>query len=236
MPEAVAAVRPRVKICGIVDVDDAVAAARLGADFLGLNFHPPSPRSLDVEMAAQLVRETRARLTGSASPRWVGVFVAQGPSEIEDIADRVGLDLMQFHGNYGPDDVAAVASRAVVALRVRERLDEIDLTPWLELDPWAFLIDARHPTLYGGSGHRWDVASLRASPLAERRTFIAGGLRPSNVAAAVAAARPWGIDLASGVEKPPTSSAAPGGRPRKDPELLARLFEEIHHGSTPSAA
>ncbi len=86
-------------------------------------------------------------------------------------------------------------------------------------DVWGVLVDARHPRLYGGSGESWRFESLRELEVQlPRRTFIAGGLGPGNVRAAIAAARPYGIDLCSGVE------AEPG---KKDPELLKRLFEEI---------
>ena len=95
----------------------------------------------------------------------------------------------------------------------------------------GFVIDSRHPTLYGGSGESWDVSSLKdpsvAGALADRRLLIAGGLSPDTVKAAVAAAQPWGIDLCSGIE------AAPG---KKDPERMRRLFEEIRHVETTSAA
>jgi phosphoribosylanthranilate isomerase len=203
--------RPRVKICGITRLEDAEAALRLGAEFLGLNFYPPSPRSIDVDAAARLRRRVGDRA------RVVGVFVNHAAAEVSRIADRVGLDLLQFHGDEGPLDLEPHGARAIKVLRVAGPL------PLAELDryprAWGFLLDSAVPARYGGTGVAW--AWDAAGPLPARRPlFVAGGIRPGNVGELVARLSPWGIDVSSGVE------AAPG---RKDPALLERLFEEIAH-------
>ncbi len=195
-------------------------AADLGADLVGLNFYPPSPRYLEPRRAAEVAAAVRGRV------KLVGVFVKTPAPELEAIAEIVGLDLLQFHGDESPAEVAPFAARALKALRVRGRLDAAALAGYEEV--WGVLVDSRHPRLYGGTGESWRFESLRElRPSLPRRTFIAGGLEPRNVRAAIAAAEPYGIDLCSGVE------AEPG---RKDPELLERLFEEIRDGETATAA
>lgn len=219
-------VRPRVKICGLRSAENTLQAVRLGAELIGLNFHAPSPRSVSEEEAVELLRTVRAEL-GASSPLFVGVFVDHPVETATAIGERVGLDLLQFHGDYTPEEVRPVAERALVALRVKDRLDAEVLGDWLDVGAWGMVIDSRHPTLYGGSGESWDFSSLgRLDPaMAERlsslRLLIAGGIRPGNARAAVRAANPWGIDVASGVESEPGT---------KDPELMAALFEEIRHG------
>ena len=214
------AARPKVKICGVTSREEAVLAADLGADFLGLNFYPPSPRFVTTRQAVEIADAVRGRL------RLVGVFVNRPRAELEEIAGAVGLDLLQFHGDETIAEIRPYAERALKAFRVRDRIDAAELAGFEEV--WGVLIDARHPRLKGGTGGSWRFESLRdLGSDRPGRAFIAGGLSPGNVRAAIAAARPYGVDLCSGIE------AAPG---TKDPELLARLFEEISHGETPTAA
>lgn len=209
--------RPKVKICGVTTAQDALLAVRLGADFLGLNFYPPSPRCVDIEAAREIA--TAVRESGR-EVLLVGVFVNHSTTEIAAIEEAVGLDLVQFHGEESQAEIASFRDRAIKVFRVEERLDPALLAGFEEV--WGVLVDTRHPGLYGGSGESWDFASLRGAEDATipRRVFIAGGLGPENVGRAIALARPWGIDLCSAVE------SVPG---RKDPRLLTRLFEEIDH-------
>ncbi len=212
--------RPKVKICGVTSPEEARLAADLGADFVGLNFYPPSPRFVETERAAEIAAAVLDRV------QTVGVFVNRPTSEVADIAGRVGLDLLQFHGDETAADIRLFAHRALKAFRVRDRIDEATLSGFEAV--WGILIDARHPQLYGGTGESWQFDSLRELDHSlARRAFIAGGLEPGNVAAAISAAKPFGIDLCSGLE------SSPG---KKDPELLRRLFEEINNGETPTAA
>lgn len=212
--------RPKIKICGVTSPEEATLAADLGADFVGLNFYPPSPRYLEPKRAAEIAEAVRGRV------KLVGVFVKTPARELDDIATLVGLDLLQFHGDETPAEIATFADRALKAFRVRDRLDAAVLAPYENV--WGILVDSRHPRLYGGTGESWRFESLREPGLQlPERTFIAGGLGPDNIRAAITAAMPYGIDLCSGVE------AEPG---RKDPELLKRLFEEISDGETSTAA
>jgi phosphoribosylanthranilate isomerase len=203
-----------VKICGVTTPEDAVLAAELGATYLGLNFYPESPRHLPPERAREIAGAVRDRV--GPRVRLVGLFVNAPPERVREVDAAVGLDLLQFHGDETPAEIAPFAERAIRVFRVRDRLDG-DALAGCE-GYWGVLIDSRHPRLYGGSGESWDFASLAAVRRAHRRIFIAGGLGPDNVRAAVAAARPYGVDLCSGVESEPG---------RKDPGRLRRLFEEL---------
>jgi len=210
----------KVKVCGVTDPANALSAAEMGADYLGLNFYPGSPRFVDLERAVEIADAVRGR-TGL-----VGVFVDAPAAEVERIAGRVGLDLVQLSGSEGPEAVAPFAGRAIKAFRSGGVPGGEELEAYGAV--WGVLIDAPHARLYGGTGIAWDYGSLagEAGGLAGRRLFLAGGLGPDNVRSAVAAARPWAVDVCSRVE------SAPG---IKDLELLRRLFQEVrHHGETPS--
>ena len=221
----------RVKICGVGRVEEALVALGLGADLLGLNFYGPSKRYLSEEAARHLVAETVAAHDGPLRvPTWVGVVVNMPVDEAVAMGQRVGLDLLQFHGDETPEELAPVAARSIKALRVKDTISVDVLAPWLDLGFWGLLIDAHHPSLYGGSGRSWDFSSLASLGAAAKSTrlLIAGGLSPHNVASAIRTARPWGIDLCSGVERQHPHD--PQKRPEKDTELMRQLFEEIHHG------
>ncbi|HEV2852912.1 MAG TPA: phosphoribosylanthranilate isomerase [Thermoanaerobaculia bacterium] len=203
----------KVKICGVTDPANALAAVELGADYLGLNFYPGSPRFVDAGRALEIASAVAGRVP------LVGVFVNAPAGEIEEIAGRVGLDLVQFSGDEGPEAVAPFAGRALKAFRTGGLPGREEMAAYGEL--WGVLIDAPHGSLYGGTGTAWDYGSVRGG--APERLFLAGGLGPDNVRRAVETARPWGVDVCSRVE------SAPGV---KDVELLRRLFLEVRHGET----
>jgi phosphoribosylanthranilate isomerase len=202
---------PHVKICGITRLEDAEAALRLGAEFLGLNFYAGSPRAIEVAAAARLRRRVGDRA------RVVGVFVNHAAAEVSRIAAEVGLDLLQFHGDEGPLDLEPHGARAIKVYRVAGPLPHAELDRYPRA--WGFLFDSSGGSGYGGSGVPWAWDAAGALPQ-DRPLFVAGGIKPGNVAEVMARLKPWGIDVGSGVE------AAPG---RKDPALLERLFEEIAH-------
>jgi phosphoribosylanthranilate isomerase len=204
----------KVKICGVTDPANARAAVEMGADYLGLNFYPGSPRFVTVQRALEIAAEVAGRAP------LVGVFVDAPASEVEEIAGQVGLDLLQFSGVEGPEVVAPFASRAIKAFRTGGLPPRAELEAWGEV--WGVLIDAPHATLYGGTGEAWDYGTAGGG-LENRRLFLAGGIGPGNARRAVAAA-PYAIDVCSRVE------SAPG---IKDLELLRRLFQEVRHGETP---
>jgi phosphoribosylanthranilate isomerase len=207
----------KVKICGVTDPVNALAAVEMGADYLGLNFYPGSPRFLTIERAREIAGAARGRVP------LVGVFVNAAPDEIAETTEQVGLDLVQFSGDEAPETVAPFAARAIKVFRAGHLPGHAELAAWSAV--WGVLIDAPHRGLYGGTGEAWDYEA--AIGLAGRRVFLAGGIGPDNARRAVEAARPWAIDVCSRVE------SAPG---IKDPELLRRLFQEVRHGETPNPA
>lgn len=210
----------KVKICGVTTPADARLAVDLGADFIGLNFYRPSPRWIDVDEAAHIRRRIGDRA------RAVGIFVDPTREELDTIDRKVGLDYIQFSGDESPGLVAEFSDRAIRVRRVGGGASP-DAIP--DEDCWAVLIDRAHAHLYGGSGESWDYAAaadLVRSPAGDgepRRLFIAGGVRPGNVAE-VAAAVPgaYAVDTCSGVE------SAPG---RKDRGKLERLFANLRAGA-----
>ncbi len=208
----------KVKICGITSAADALAAVEWGADYLGLNFYRASPRYVDPGRASEIAEAVRGH---SRRVPLVGVFVDSPRAEVESIAGRVGLDLLQFHGGEEPGFVAPFAGRAIKAFRAGGTggLPE-DLAAWSGV--WGILIDAPHATLYGGTGTAWDYGTVSAEA-AGRRLFLAGGLGPGNARQAVERVRPYAIDVCSRVESRPGI---------KDRELLRRLFQEVRHGET----
>jgi phosphoribosylanthranilate isomerase len=199
-------VSARVKICGITRLEDALAAAQAGADALGFNFWPKSKRYLEPRAAAEII----ALLPPFVAT--VGVFVDPTRDEALRAAEASGVQWLQLHGDESPEFCAALPLPVLKAVRVRHRasLDALD-----EYDVAGFLLDA-DSTGYGGSGATfdWDLAAeaARRAPI-----VLAGGLRPENVADAVRKVRPWGVDVASGVE------SAPGV---KDHEKTARFIRE----------
>ncbi len=198
----------RVKICGVTTLDDALRCAEAGADLLGLNFYPPSPRYLASERARLIAAGLRAVL-GAACPALVGVFVNADAAAIARLLDEVGLDVAQLSGDEPPQTLAALDGRAFKALRPRDVPEALDAArlftahaPRDERLP-ALLVDAYHPQLYGGTGETAGEDVARAALAAASRAMLAGGLTPDNVAARVRALRPWGVDVASGVERAP---------------------------------
>jgi phosphoribosylanthranilate isomerase len=195
-----------VKICGIKTLEDAVAALEAGADMLGFNFYPPSPRYIAPQDCAVLVG--RLRQLGCPA-RLVGVFVNAPASAIASILDECGLDLAQLSGDEPAETLAALRWRAYKALRLARpgdlesclaRYSPALRAPALQEPAW--LVDAYRPGEYGGTGVRADWRL--ASALADRsQILLAGGLTPDNVAEAVQQVHPWGVDVASGVELHP---------------------------------
>jgi phosphoribosylanthranilate isomerase len=182
----------KVKICGVCRPEDAAAAARFGADFLGLNFHPASPRHVTPASA----REIAAAVPATAL---VGVFVDAPRERVEDVAAAVGLAALQFHGDEEPDYCRGWPWRVVKALRARAG---VDLAAEARRYPVDYvLLDSFVAGRPGGTGVPLDPAVAAALPPA--RLFVAGGLRPDTVAGVVRALRPFAVDVASGVEDTP---------------------------------
>lgn len=188
-----------VKICGVTRLEDAEAVARSGADFLGLNFWSHSKRHVTVDAAIPLARAGRVR-----GAMIVGVFVDATMAEILDATERVGLDVIQLHGDESPAFCAEVRERT--RRRVWKALPVASAEDILGLERWpvhAILLDAATPGR-GGSGQTidWRIAA-RAAEGGLRPIVLAGGLGPENIAVAVSTVKPWAVDVASGVESAP---------------------------------
>jgi phosphoribosylanthranilate isomerase len=184
-----------VKICGITRVEDAAFASGEGADFIGLNFWPSSRRYVSPQLAITLVE--------AAIPATiVGLFVNASADEIEAIADAVGLDIVQLHGDESPDLVAGLRDRGLIVWKAHAIGAAADVT---RLDTYAadaHLLDAPSAGR-GGSGQTFDWSHARSAVAAGHRVVLAGGLTPDNVAAAVTQVQPYAVDVASGVESAP---------------------------------
>ena len=195
----------KIKICGLRTAANALMVAQAGADLIGLNFYPPSPRAVDVALGCEIARALREEF-GAARPTLVGVFVNATADEVRDIVEEVGLDFAQLSGDEEPETLEQLAGVAFKAIRP---VDEADALRQVECfaglgpqsaDAPSILLDAFNPKLYGGTG---EMASLRLSRLVKEmapRLMLAGGLNPDNVADRARAIGPWGVDVASGVE------------------------------------
>jgi phosphoribosylanthranilate isomerase len=199
--------RIRIKICGITHPDDAEAAVKAGADLIGLNFVPGSPRCLDLETA----EEISERVSGQIDR--VAVFKDATPEEIERVLRRVDLERVQFHGSESEEEVEEVD------LPVIKAIQGADMAAAEEYPGTILLLD--HPTEGGGAGNPWNWSEATELIESGFDAVLAGGLDPDNVAEALASLGdllPWGVDVATGVE---------GDGCRKDPERMARFVEVV---------
>jgi len=182
----------RVKICGLTRLEDALEAVRLGADAIGFNFWPKSKRYCSPSKAEKIAGRLPPFVTT------VGVFVNQSKREIREISSRVGLRALQLHGDEPPAFCRGFSLPVIKAIRVDGR-ESLDSRFRFQVD--AFLLDT--PTEgFGGSGRTFDWRLLRDSS-DPRPIILAGGLSPQNVGEAVAAVKPYAVDVASGVESRP---------------------------------
>ena len=204
----------KVKICGITNAADALAAIDAGANLLGFNFYEKSPRYITEGEAAKI----RPRLPKKVEA--VGIFVNHPPAEVTALCKSLRLDAAQLHGDEPPETVQELARKLTVwkAFRVEPdfRLETLDEYP----EASAFLFDAAQTGQYGGTGRTtdWDVARRAALG---HRIILAGGLNIENVAAAVRIVRPYAVDVASGVE------AKPG---KKDHGRMREFIQEVRRG------
>jgi phosphoribosylanthranilate isomerase len=203
---------PRIKICGITALADAQRTAELGAWALGMIFYPRSPRRCALDDAEQITAALRRRV------ELCGVFVNATLDHVTRTSERLGLTIVQLHGDEGPAFCAEVARRT--GAKVSKALALRDAGQLRDLERYHtdfHLLDGHGRGLRGGTGETFDW-----SLVAQRRTpvplIVSGGLTPENVAAAIAATHPFAVDVASGVE------AVPG---RKDAAKLEAFFAAV---------
>ena len=195
----------KVKICGIRSYENALMVAQAGADLLGLNFYPESPRFIDVAAAAELVKRLRARLGGEC-PVIVGVFVNESAARVREIVAAARLDCAQLSGDESPETLRELRDIAFKGIRPKTAQDALlDAHRYVNVETAderlpSLLLDAFNAKLYGGTGETAALDVALALRAAAPRLMLAGGLNPGNVAARARAVRPWGLDVASGVE------------------------------------
>ena len=183
-----------IKICGITQKQDAVAAAQLGADAIGLVFYKPSPRSVTLSQASEI-------FTGILpSLKIVGLFVNPEPSEVTEVVESGLVDYLQFHGDESPEDCGRYNVMSLKAFRMK---GPETLKAMQEFPADGFLLDAHVEDALGGTGatFNWDLAV--AAQEFGRPIFLAGGLTVENVAEVVRKVQPFAVDVSSGVEHAP---------------------------------
>jgi len=204
----------RIKICGITNSADALAAVEAGANLLGFNFYEKSPRFITESEAEKIRRQLPKKVEA------VGIFVNASPADVTAVRNSVKLDAAQLHGDESPEITVEIARLLPVikAFRVEPDFPLATLSEYP--DAFAFLFDAAHTGQYGGTGRTtdWDVARRAA---VDHRIILASELKVENVAAAVRIVRPYGIDVASGVE------SRPG---KKNHERLREFIQEVRRG------
>ena len=200
----------KVKICGLTNYEDAMAAVDMGADLLGFNFYPKSPRYVTAEEATKIINKLPAFVDIA------GVFVNASFEQIQEIINQCQLNWVQLHGDEDPQFCQQFDSlniKTMKALRVKDRKD-IEKADSFFTD--AILLDTYHPEKYGGTGESFDWSIIGNI---HRRTFLAGGINPDNAAKAIQPGI-YGIDVCSGIESEPG---------KKDKKLMKKLFENIRH-------
>lgn len=204
--------RVRVKICGITRIEDALDAAGVGADAIGLVFYPPSARALAPAQAAKIIKALPPFLTV------VGLFLDPEPAAVRHVLERLPLDLLQFHGRESGAFCESFARPYIKAIAMGGGEDPVSV---MREHPHAagFVLDSHVAGAAGGSGETFD---WRRVPVSPRPLIVAGGLTMANVARVVRDVRPWAVDVSSGVES---------DRGIKDREKMCRFIEEVGRAS-----
>jgi len=213
-----------VKVCGLRSLPEARAAVQAGANWLGFIFWPSGKRYVSPADAGRIIASLRQEFSAWSA---VGVFVDPSLADVEQTVAACGLDYVQLSGDESAATVAAMPRPTIKAIHVRtgHEAAAVDLVAADRLHAHRYLLDTHADGLPGGTGVTFNWAALReVGP----RCLVAGGLRPDNVATALAALSPLGVDVSSGVEFPSTSTQrgtrAGGG---KDPRLIRAFLEAV---------
>ena len=198
----------KVKICGITNYEDAAAATDMGADLLGFNFYPKSPRYVTLRKAADIISRLPAFIDVA------GVFVNATFEQVQEIIGDCNLNWVQLHGDENPQFCRSFLTLNVKTMKAIRVKDQSDIQQAENFFTDAILLDAFDPKKYGGTGltFDWNIVGH-----INKRVFLAGGIDPGNVAAAIKLGV-YGIDICSGIE------AEPG---KKDHQKMKKLFENI---------
>ncbi len=208
----------RIKICGVTNIDDARAAVEFGADAIGLNFYAQSRRRIERDAAQQIA----GALTNTISK--IGVFVNHSPEQIQDVAAQIHPSHIQLHGDESPQflnnlptSVKIIRAYRCAAEGLAPLASYIEACRAIGRAPDAVLIDSDAGAAFGGTGHiaDWKLIANERDTLGDIPLILAGGLTPTNVAAAIEAVRPDAVDVASGVEREPG---------KKDHDLIKRFI------------
>ncbi len=204
--------RTRVKICGFTRSDDAVVAANLGVDAIGLVFYPPSPRHVSIEQAKKIVQALPAFISV------VALFVDEQETQIRTVLEQLPIDCLQFHGEESAEVCRQYNKPYMKALRVKPELDIMAAADEYQ-DAAALLLDAYHPGIKGGSGSQFDWNLIPENcPLP---VVLAGGLQVENARQAVETVKPYALDVSSGVES---------SKGIKDVAKMAAFIQAIKEG------
>lgn len=204
----------KVKICGITNAQDALWAANLGADFIGLNFSPQSPRKVSTKHAMGLI-DTMPPFVSV-----VGVFVNEPLPSLLKLAEKIPLRIVQLHGQEDPDycrSVRAQKIKVIKVIRLQKPLEAADVDPYADAVDYM-MFDTYSPDQAGGTGATFNWDWLAAASDVAVPWFLAGGLSPANIAEAIKKVHPPIVDVCSGVEKSPT---------RKDYESMKQFIQTV---------
>jgi phosphoribosylanthranilate isomerase len=204
----------KVKICGITNLEDALAAVDAGVDALGFNFYKKSPRYIDPAKAAEII----SQLPPFVVP--VGIFVNEREDRIRDIQFTTGIKVLQFHGDERPEFCERFGGRAIKAFQVK---DKESLKHMAHYHVSALLLDSYKAGMRGGTGVAFDW-HLAVVAKTFGRIILAGGLTPENVTEAVKLVQPYGVDVAGGVEKE---------KGIKDHAMVKKFITEVRRASRP---
>lgn len=210
-----------VKICGTTNLDDALVAVEAGADAVGFVFYEKSPRNVSVRTAREIIRELPTTMEK------VGVFVNRAEDFIDSVVEDTAITAVQMHGDHEDPHVADLivkrrrGIKILPAISMKRSKPEGWAMMWDSQSVYAFLLDSGANGKHGGTGERfdWNRSSNSVDAIRSIRKFVAaGGLSPSNVSDAMAALKPWGVDVVSGVE------SSPG---KKDPEKVRAFVRAV---------
>ncbi len=206
--------RTRVKICGFTRPEDAVTAAYLGVDAIGLVFYPPSPRNVDIAQALEIVKALPAFVSV------VALFVDEKPTKIREVLDQVAIDCLQFHGDESAADCRLYNKPYMKAVRMQDNTD-LSALAMQYYDAAGLLLDAFHPDAKGGTGRQFDWGLIPQQ--CDLPIILAGGLAPENASMAIQSIKPYALDVSSGVEVK---------KGVKDADKMAAFIMQVNEGDS----